>query len=312
MDLLGNPFKGVVADVQGRASWYKDDWVAGLRTGFRILAPTMYIFFASALPVISFGEQLSNETDGILSTVETLASTAICGIIHSILGGQPLLIVGVAEPTIIMYTYLYKFARKQPDLGEQLYLAWAGWVCIWTSIMLFLLAMFNASNVISRFTRVAGELFGMLITVLFLQQAIKGIVSEFSMPKDDEISDPSSPIYQFQWIYVNGLLGVIFSIGLLYTALKTRRARSWLYGIGWLRSFIADYGVPLMVIVWTAFSFALPSKVPSGVPRRLFSPLPWESISLRHWTVARFVFCPSYIYIRSHRACFDGRRTLFL
>ncbi|VAH74035.1 unnamed protein product [Triticum turgidum subsp. durum] len=298
MDLLGNPFKGVVADVQGRASWYKDDWVAGLRTGFRILAPTMYIFFASALPVISFGEQLSNETDGILSTVETLASTAICGIIHSILGGQPLLIVGVAEPTIIMYTYLYKFARKQPDLGEQLYLAWAGWVCIWTSIMLFLLAMFNASNVISRFTRVAGELFGMLITVLFLQQAIKGIVSEFSMPKDDEISDPSSPIYQFQWIYVNGLLGVIFSIGLLYTALKTRRARSWLYGIGWLRSFIADYGVPLMVIVWTAFSFALPSKVPSGVPRRLFSPLPWESISLRHWTVAKDLFSvpPTYIF----------------
>jgi boron transporter len=44
--------------------------------------------------------------------------------------------------------------------------------------MLFLLAMFNASNVISRFTRVAGELFGMLITVLFLQEAIK--VHEYS------------------------------------------------------------------------------------------------------------------------------------
>lgn len=28
----------------------------------RILAPTTYIFFASALPVIAFGEQLSRET----------------------------------------------------------------------------------------------------------------------------------------------------------------------------------------------------------------------------------------------------------
>jgi boron transporter len=65
--------------------------------------------------------------DGILSTVETLASTAICGIIHSILGGQPLLIVGVAEPTIIMYTYLYNFAKNHQALGEQLYLAWTGW-----------------------------------------------------------------------------------------------------------------------------------------------------------------------------------------
>lgn len=161
--------------------------------------------------------------------------------------------------------------------------------------MLFLLAMFNASNVISRFTRVAGELFGMLITVLFLQQAIKGIIEEFKVPRD---ADHSSPIYQFQWLYVNGLLGVIFSIGLLYTALRSRRARSWVYGQGWLRGFIADYGVPLMVIVWTAFSYTLPKDVPSGVPRRLFSPLPWESSSLQHWTVAKDLFSvpPAYIF----------------
>lgn len=65
--------------------------------------------------------------DGALSTVETLASTAICGIIHAILGGQPMLIVGVAEPTVIMYTYLYNFAKHRSDLGGRLYLAWAGW-----------------------------------------------------------------------------------------------------------------------------------------------------------------------------------------
>lgn len=66
-------------------------------------------------------------SDGSLSTVETLASTAICGIIHAILGGQPLLILGVAEPTVIMYTYLYNFAKGREDLGRGLFLAWAGW-----------------------------------------------------------------------------------------------------------------------------------------------------------------------------------------
>lgn len=39
--------------------------------------------------------------------------------------------------------------------------------------MLFLLAVFNAGDLINRFTRIAGELFGMLIAVLFIQQAIK-------------------------------------------------------------------------------------------------------------------------------------------
>jgi hypothetical protein len=29
---------------------------------YRILAPTTYVFFASALPVIAFGEQLSHDT----------------------------------------------------------------------------------------------------------------------------------------------------------------------------------------------------------------------------------------------------------
>jgi hypothetical protein len=67
---------------------------------------------------------------------------------------------------------------------------------------------------------------------------LQGIVSEFSKPLEFEIADRSSPIYQFQWIYVNGLLGVIFSIGLLYTALKTRRARSWLYCTGWSHVFL--------------------------------------------------------------------------
>ncbi|XP_071692011.1 boron transporter 4-like isoform X3 [Rutidosis leptorrhynchoides] len=65
------------------------------------LAPTTYIFFASALPVIAFGEQLNRDTDGTLSSVETLTSTAICGIIHAIFGWQPLLILGVAEPTVV-------------------------------------------------------------------------------------------------------------------------------------------------------------------------------------------------------------------
>ncbi|CAH1443222.1 unnamed protein product [Lactuca virosa] len=167
--------------------------------------------------------------DGSLSTVETLASTAICGIIHSILGGQPLLILGVAEPTIIMYTYLYNFAKGRQDLGQQLFLAWAGWVCTWEAMLLFLLVIFNACAIISRFTRIAGETFGMLLSVLFIQEAIKGLVSQFKAPKSDE---PNSPKDQFQWLYTNGLLGVIFSFGLLYTALRSRRARSWLYGTG--------------------------------------------------------------------------------
>ncbi|CAI9286196.1 unnamed protein product [Lactuca saligna] len=90
-------------------------------------------------------------------------------------------------------------------------------------------------------------------------------VSEFKAPKSVE---PNSPKDQFQWLYTNGLLGIIFSFGLLFTALRSRRARSWLYGTGCLRSFIVDYGVPLMVVV-------------------LYIQLLWDFESLYHWTVIK-------------------------
>ncbi|GMI88626.1 ARABIDOPSIS THALIANA REQUIRES HIGH BORON 4, REQUIRES HIGH BORON 4 [Hibiscus trionum] len=289
-----NPFSGITSDFKGRRAYYRHDWASAICSGFRILAPTTYIFFASALPVIAFGEQLSRDSDGSVSTVETLASTAICGIIHSVIGGQPMLIMGVAEPTIIMYTYLYHFSIERPELGKELYLAWTSWVCLWTAAMLVFLAIFNVATIINRFTRIAGELFGMLITVLFLQEAIKGVVSEFSMPKGE---NPKDEKYQFQWLYTNGLLAVIFSFGVLFTSLKTRNARSWRYGTGWFRSFMADYGVPLMVLCWTALSYAVPVKVISGVPRRLVCPLLWERASIYHWTVVKDMGKVPIVYI---------------
>ncbi|BAT78191.1 hypothetical protein VIGAN_02083900 [Vigna angularis var. angularis] len=278
------PFKGIIEDFKGRFQCYKQDWICDICSGPSTWAPTFYIFFASALPVIVFGQQLHRDTDGSMGILETMTSTAICGIIHSIFGGQPLLILGVAEPTVIMYTYLYTICERTPALGRELFLAALSWVCVWTGFFLVVLAIFNACSIISRFTRIAGELFAMLITVLFFQEAVKGLIGEFNVVNK---GNSSAEEFQFRWLYTNGLLAIIFSIGLLFTALISRRARAWKYGTGWLRGFIADYGIPLMVVLWTALSYAVPRKVPDGIPRRLFSPLPWEPESLYHWTVVK-------------------------
>lgn len=288
------PFRGIKNDLQGRLLCYKQDWTSGIKAGFRILAPTTYIFFASAIPVISFGEQLERNTDGILTAVQTLASTAVCGIIHSIIGGQPLLILGVAEPTVIMYTFMFNFAKQRPDLGPGLFLAWTGWVCVWTAILLFLLAILGACSIINRFTRLAGELFGMLIAMLFMQQAIKGLVEEFRVPKRD---NPHLTEFMPSWRFANGMFAVVLSFGLLLTALKSRKARSWRYGTGWLRSLIADYGVPLMVVIWTAVSYLPSESVPKGIPRRLVSPNPWSPGAYENWTVIKDMLNVPVLYI---------------
>ncbi|KAG6606918.1 putative boron transporter 2, partial [Cucurbita argyrosperma subsp. sororia] len=288
------PFRGIKKDLKGRLLCYKQDWTGGFRAGYRILAPTTYIFFASAIPVISFGEQLERSTDGVLTAVQTLASTALCGIIHSIVGGQPLLILGVAEPTVIMYTFMFNFAKERPELGRNLFLAWSGWVCVWTAALLFLMAILGACSIINRFTRLAGELFGLLIAMLFMQEAVKGLVDEFRIPGRE---NPKLIEFIPSWRFANGMFALVLSFGLLLTALRSRKARSWRYGSGWLRSLIADYGVPLMVLVWTGISFIPSKNVPQGIPRRLFSPNPWSPGAYENWTVIKDMLDVPVLYI---------------
>ncbi|KAK9117180.1 hypothetical protein Sjap_016127 [Stephania japonica] len=288
------PFRGIKNDLKGRLLCYKQDWTSGFKAGFRILAPTTYIFFASAIPVISFGEQLERDTNGSLTAVQTLASTSICGIIHSIFGGHPLLILGVAEPTVLMYMFMFNFAKNRQDLGQELFLAWTGWVCVWTAVLLFLLAVLGACSIINRFTRIAGELFGLLIAVLFMQQAIRGATDEFRLP---EREDHDQTALLPSWRFGNGMFALVLSFGLLITALRSRKARSWRYGAGWLRGFIADYGVPCMVLVWTAVSYIPANHVPSGIPRRLFSPNPWSPGAYSNWTVIKDMPNVPLIYI---------------
>ncbi|GAB4842045.1 Boron transporter 4 [Ancistrocladus abbreviatus] len=191
---------------------------------------------------------------GSLSTVKTLASTTICGIIQSIFGGQSVLVLRVAEPTVIMYFYLYNFAKERADLDHKPYLLRTGWLCVWTALLLFLLAIFNACTIINTFTRVARERFVMLIAV-FLSN--RGILI---------------PVAVYKWVTCNH---ICFGPSLYCLEL---RAEGQDHG-GMAE--VAEYGVPLMVVIWTALSFTVPLKVPSGVPRRLFSPLLWDSKSLK-------------------------------
>lgn len=73
---------GIAADVRGRLPHYAADWRDGFAAGARILAPATYIFLASALPAIAFGQQLADDTAGALGLVQVLIATAISGIVQ--------------------------------------------------------------------------------------------------------------------------------------------------------------------------------------------------------------------------------------
>ena len=95
----------------------------------------------------------------------------------------------------------------------------------------------------------------------------------------------SSAANDFNWRLVNGLWGLILAVGLVWTSLTVRQARSWLYFKGWERSFLADYGVPLVVVIWSAVGYCVNRGTPTGIPRRTRIPNTWDEKT--NWTVAR-------------------------
>jgi boron transporter len=189
-----------------------------------------------------------------------------------------LLIIGVAEPIVLVYMYMYKFAKDRDDLGSRLFLPWAAWVCVWTGVLVMMLAVTNACLYISKFTRYAGEAFGLLIAMLFLQQAIKGTVEEYRRPATADAG----------YKLANGLWSTILAIGLLLTALLVRTARHWRFLRSPLRSFLADYGVPLLVIVWGGIGYIVRgppgASMDESIPTQVDTPNTWEMSNT--WSVA--------------------------
>lgn len=277
------PFSGVYKDIVGRVPHYKDDWLSPLQNNkkLRILASATYIFFASAIPALAFGQQFYTKTEGTINVVQVLTSTAVAGVTQSLVGGQPLLIIGVAEPIVLIYGYMYDYAKDSKDLQNgALFLPWAAWCCAWTAVFIFILSAFNACTYINKFTRFAGELFGMLIAILFMQQAIKGLIDEFKDP-NDSTTDPKAS--EYSWRLVNGIWSLFLAFGLTLTCLLTRTARKWRFLRGPLRGLLADYGVPLMIVLWSGISFAV-TDTPSGIPSRVTTPNTWDVTS--NWSAA--------------------------
>lgn len=242
-------FSGIRNDFNARWREYKSDWQV---INPQLLGSATYIFFASIIPALAFGEQIYEDTGGMFGGAQVVLATTIGGMIQSLFGGQPMLIVGVAEPIVLVYIYMYRFASKH-DIP---YREWCTVSLLWASLMILILAAVNSCSYIHRFTAFSGELFGLLIAVLFLQEGFKGIVDEFN------VGETSAEHH------LSGFWSLILAFGLIFTCFVLRSARSWTLFNGTIRGALADYATALMVLTWTLISF-IPTTLPENIPLRM-------------------------------------------
>jgi len=168
--------KGIKRDYKARLPLYASDITDGLNT--QCLAATLFLFFACLAPAVGFGGLFAVATNGAIGTIEMVSSTALCGLIYSLTAAQPLTIIGSTGPVLAFVACLVQLAKMFSVPFLPLY-AWTG---LWTSGILFASSITSGSNLVKYLTRFTDEIFSVLISAIFVVEALSNIGGTFVSP----------------------------------------------------------------------------------------------------------------------------------
>jgi hypothetical protein len=223
---------GLLADMRRRRPHYAAD----LRDGFspKVLASTLFLFFACLANAIAFGGLTGVVTGGAIGTIEMLVATAVGGIAFALFAGQPLTLLGGTGP-IVVFTGLLYTACQQLELPFLAVYAWTG---IWSGVLLIVLAITDASALMRYFTRFTDEIFAALIAVIFIVQAAGSLLEPLA---DTDHAD-------------RGLLTLLLGLGTFALARGMRNFQRSVFLWRTLRNFVSDFGPAIAIGLMTAFS----------------------------------------------------------
>lgn len=174
--LMETPFKGILQDIKRKRPTYISDFKDG--ANLKGLAATVFLFFACLAPAVAFGGLMGKLTEGHIGTMEMLLATAYNGMAYAMFSGQPLTIIGSTGPVLAFTLVLYRTAQSMGLNFLPLY----SWVGIWTSAILFFSSITSLSNLVNYFTRFTDEIFSLLISIIFLFEAVKDLSGFFTNP----------------------------------------------------------------------------------------------------------------------------------
>ena len=112
--------------------------------------------------------------------MEQILAGAIGGVLFSLFGGQPIIILGATGPMLVFEEILFSFCEK----SSLDYLPFRLWIGVWTMLFCFVLVITDASALVRYFTRFTEESFAMLIALIFIYEGFKKL---FHVLKDNPV-----------------------------------------------------------------------------------------------------------------------------
>ncbi|XP_062849946.1 anion exchange protein 2a [Trichomycterus rosablanca] len=276
----GRLFGGLIRDARNRYPKYLSDFRDALNP--QCMAAVIFIYFAALSPAITFGGLLGEKTEGLMGVSELIIATAVQGIIFSLLGAQPILVVGFSGPLLVFEEAFFSFCK----FNGMEYLTGRVWIGFWLVIIVVITVAFEGSFLVRFVSRFTQEIFSFLISLIFIYETFSKLVKIF---KDHPLKPCNGTMESNTTAELAGnfsspadvpekvlnqpntaLLSLVLMSGTFLIAYYLRKFKNSAFFPGSLRRVIGDFGVPIaifiMVLVDTSIkdTFSQKLSVPDG------------------------------------------------
>uniref|UniRef100_A0A3Q1CCN0 Anion exchange protein n=1 Tax=Amphiprion ocellaris TaxID=80972 RepID=A0A3Q1CCN0_AMPOC len=275
----GRLFGGLIRDVMRRYPQYLSDIRDALNP--QCMAAIIFIYFAALSPAITFGGLLGEKTEGLIGVSELIVATAMQGIVFSVLGAQPLLVIGFSGPLLVFEEAFYTFCK---DNGIE-YLTGRVWIGFWLLLIVVLTVAFEGSILVRFVSRFTQEIFSFLISLIFIYETFAKLVKIFQehpLQNCYHGNNTTSPsLCNFTSMAAGNpgkvvgepntaLLSLVLMAGTYFIAFYLRKFKNSSFFPGKLRRTIGDFGVPIAILIMVLVDYSVEDtytqklSVPSG------------------------------------------------
>ncbi|KAI1237225.1 hypothetical protein IHE44_0014483 [Lamprotornis superbus] len=271
-------FGGLVRDIKRRYPKYLSDIRDALHS--QCLAAVLFIYFAALSPAITFGGLLGEKTEGLMGVSELIISTSVLGILFSLLGAQPLLVIGFSGPLLVFEEAFYKFCQTQ---GIE-YLTGRVWIGLWLIVFIFIIVAAEGSFLVRYISPFTQEIFAFLISLIFIYETFYKLYKVFAehpllkfYPPNVQSSLnasvlPTDAMSLGTRMQPNtALLSLILMLGTFFIAFFMRKFKNSRFLGGKARRIIGDFGIPISILVMVLVDYTITDtytqklNVPSGL-----------------------------------------------
>jgi hypothetical protein len=217
--------------------------------------------FSLTRSLLHTGAIYAKATGNWIGAVEMITATAWCGIFYALVGGQPMMINGGTGPVLAFSGVLYSMS-KGLDIP---FLTFNAWVGLWVSAYLCLAAFVDLNKIIHYATRFTDEVFALLISMIFIINALGNPFAPVGIYYYFEADHKSHDKYEGQEDYsymATALLSLVLCLGTVALAFFLKKIKFSPFGPNQLtRNIVHDFAVVASILTMTIIGNVLFSTV---------------------------------------------------